>query len=105
MSRPKLLMLDEPSSARAADRPPTSSAPSASCGRPAFSVLLVEQNARAALAIADCAYVMELGEFVMSGPAAAIRDDQRGWRAISASSTARWGAVGNCVSFTRQARA
>ncbi|MBF3061518.1 ABC transporter ATP-binding protein, partial [Pseudomonas aeruginosa] len=33
------------------------------------SVLLVEQNAQAALQIADRAYVMELGEFVLSGPA------------------------------------
>ena len=33
------------------------------------SVLLVEQNAQAALKIADRAYVMELGEFVLSGSA------------------------------------
>ena len=41
------------------------------------SVLLVEQNARAALEIADRAYVMELGEFVMSGSAKEISGDQR----------------------------
>ncbi len=41
------------------------------------SVLLVEQNAQAALAIADRAYVMELGEFVLNGAANEIASDQR----------------------------
>ena len=41
------------------------------------SVLLVEQNAQAALKIADRAYVMELGEFVLSGPASEIATNQR----------------------------
>jgi branched-chain amino acid transport system ATP-binding protein len=41
------------------------------------SVLLVEQNAQAALRIADRAYVMELGEFILSGPAADIASNQR----------------------------
>jgi len=40
-------------------------------------VLLVEQNAQAALAIADRAYVMELGEFVLNGAAKEIASDQR----------------------------
>jgi len=42
-----------------------------------ISVLLVEQNAQAALAIADRAYVMELGEFVLNGAASEIAADQR----------------------------
>ncbi len=42
-----------------------------------MSVLLVEQNARAALEIADRAYVMELGEFIMTGSAKEISGDQR----------------------------
>ena len=33
------------------------------------SVLLVEQNAQAALKIADRAYVMELGQFILNGSA------------------------------------
>jgi branched-chain amino acid transport system ATP-binding protein len=41
------------------------------------SVLLVEQNAQAALKIADRAYVMELGEFVLDGPAGDIATNAR----------------------------
>jgi branched-chain amino acid transport system ATP-binding protein len=41
------------------------------------SVLLVEQNAQAALKIADRAYVMELGELILNGPAAEIATNQR----------------------------
>ena len=41
------------------------------------SVLLVEQNAKAALDVADRAYVMELGEFVLNGKASEIATDTR----------------------------
>jgi branched-chain amino acid transport system permease protein len=41
------------------------------------SVLLVEQNAQAALKIADRAYVMELGEFVLDGKAAELSTNER----------------------------
>jgi branched-chain amino acid transport system ATP-binding protein len=41
------------------------------------SVLLVEQNAQAALKIADRAYVMELGEFILSGSAKDIASNER----------------------------
>ena len=41
------------------------------------SVLLVEQNAQAALQFADRAYVMELGEFILDGPAEAVAADPR----------------------------
>jgi branched-chain amino acid transport system ATP-binding protein len=72
MGAPKLLMLDEPSLGLApiivADIFRIVSALKAE----GVSVLLVEQNARAALRIADRAYVMELGEFVIDGPAAEI---------------------------------
>ena len=40
-------------------------------------MLLVEQNAQAALQIADRAYVMELGEFILNGPAKEIASNQR----------------------------
>ena len=69
MGAPKLLMLDEPSLGLA----PTIVADifrtiTALRGR-GVSVLLVEQNAQAALQIAGRAYVMELGEFVLAGTA------------------------------------
>ena len=41
------------------------------------SILLVEQNAQAALQIADRAYVMELGEFILNGPASDIAANKR----------------------------
>ena len=67
MGAPRLLMLDEPSLGLApiivADIFRTIGELRAS----GVSVLLVEQNAQAALQIADRAYVMELGEFILSG--------------------------------------
>jgi len=72
MGAPRLLMLDEPSLGLApiivADIFRTIGELRAS----GVSVLLVEQNAQAALQIADRAYVMELGEFVLSGTASEI---------------------------------
>ena len=41
------------------------------------SILLVEQNARAALKVADHAYVLELGQVAMEGPASELADDPR----------------------------
>jgi branched-chain amino acid transport system ATP-binding protein len=41
-----------------------------------MSILLVEQNARAALGIADHGYVMEDGRIVLSGPAEMLRDNE-----------------------------
>jgi len=45
--------------------------------RQGTTVLLVEQNASRALAVADRAYVMDSGEMTMSGPAAALLHDPR----------------------------
>ena len=45
--------------------------------RTGLTVLLVEQNARAALSIADRAYVMETGKVTLSGAAAEIQADHR----------------------------
>ncbi len=77
MGAPKLLMLDEPSLGLApiivADIFRTIGELRAS----GVSVLLVEQNAQAALKIADRAYVMELGEFILNGPAQDIASNQR----------------------------
>jgi branched-chain amino acid transport system ATP-binding protein len=77
MGAPRLLMLDEPSLGLApiivADIFRTIGELRAS----GVSVLLVEQNAQAALQIADRAYVMELGEFILNGPANEIAANQR----------------------------
>ena len=77
MGAPRLLMLDEPSLGLApivvADILRTIGELRAA----GVSVLLVEQNARAALRIADRAYVMETGEFILHGPAADIAADPR----------------------------
>ncbi|MCK9986431.1 MAG: branched-chain amino acid transport system ATP-binding protein, partial [Azoarcus sp.] len=45
--------------------------------RRGVSILLVEQNARAALQVADYAYVLETGEISMEGPAKQLADDPR----------------------------
>jgi branched-chain amino acid transport system ATP-binding protein len=77
MGAPKLLMLDEPSLGLApiivADIFRTVTELRAN----GVSVLLVEQNAQAALKIADRAYVMELGEFVLQGAARDIAGNER----------------------------
>jgi branched-chain amino acid transport system ATP-binding protein len=77
MSDPKLLMLDEPSLGLAPLIVADIFRIVGELQQMGVSVLLVEQNARAALDIADRAYVMELGEFVMSGSAKEIGADQR----------------------------
>jgi len=41
------------------------------------TILLVEQNARKALEIADYAYVLETGELVLEGPGRTLLEDQR----------------------------
>jgi len=77
MGAPKLLMLDEPSLGLApiivADIFRIVSELKAN----GVSVLLVEQNAQAALQIADRAYVMELGEFILNGSASDIAANSR----------------------------
>jgi branched-chain amino acid transport system ATP-binding protein len=72
MGAPKLLMLDEPSLGLAPIIVADIFRIVAALKAEGVSVLLVEQNARAALRIADRAYVMELGEFIIDGPAAEI---------------------------------
>jgi branched-chain amino acid transport system ATP-binding protein len=77
MSRPKLLMLDEPSLGlaplvvreifRIIDTLRSSG----------VSILLVEQNARAALDVADYGYVLETGELRLEGPASELANDPR----------------------------
>jgi branched-chain amino acid transport system ATP-binding protein len=77
MAKPKLLLLDEPSMGLApvlVDQ--ILDAVVALRGR-GVTVLLVEQNVNAALAIADRAYVIETGRIALSGDAAALAQDSR----------------------------
>ena len=77
MARPRLMLLDEPSLGlaplvvedifRIIDRIRTDQK---------MAILLVEQNARAALGIADEGYVLENGRIVMGGPADKLRDNE-----------------------------
>jgi len=77
MARPRLMLLDEPSLGlaplvvediyRIIDRIRADQK---------MAILLVEQNARAALGIADEGYVMENGRIVMGGPADKLRDNE-----------------------------
>ena len=77
MGKPRLLMLDEPSLGlaplvvkeifRIIERLRESGA----------TILLIEQNARAAMAVADQAYVLETGAIALSGPAARLAEDPR----------------------------
>jgi len=77
MSKPKLLMLDEPSLGlaplvvreifRIIDR----------LREQGTSILLIEQNARAALEVADHGYVLETGSIALEGPAEQLATDAR----------------------------
>jgi len=77
MGAPRLLMLDEPSLGLAPIIVADIFRTVGELRAAGVSVLLVEQNAQAALKIADRAYVMELGEFVLNGSAADIATNQR----------------------------
>jgi branched-chain amino acid transport system ATP-binding protein len=77
MGTPKLLMLDEPSLGLAPIIVADIFRTIGELRTSGVSVLLVEQNAQAALQIADRAYVMELGEFIFDGPAKDIAANQR----------------------------
>jgi len=77
MGAPKLLMLDEPSLGLAPIIVADIFRTIGELRTSGVSVLLVEQNAQAALQIADRAYVMELGEFILNGPAKDVAADAR----------------------------
>jgi branched-chain amino acid transport system ATP-binding protein len=75
MARPRLLMLDEPSLGLAPLIVAEVFRLIESLKEQGATILLVEQNARKALAVADTAHVLEGGRITRSGPAAALRDD------------------------------
>lgn len=77
MAKPRLLMLDEPSLGLAPLIVREIFRIIAELRQRGVAILLVEQNARAALQVADYAYVLENGRTAMEGPASQLRDDPR----------------------------
>jgi branched-chain amino acid transport system ATP-binding protein len=77
MSAPRLLMLDEPSLGLAPLIVRDILRNVAALRDSGVSILLVEQNARAALEIADYGYVLETGEVVLDGEAASLLGNSR----------------------------
>jgi branched-chain amino acid transport system ATP-binding protein len=81
MAQPHLLLLDEPSLGLAPLVVAEIMRVIAELRREGMTVLLVEQNARAALTIADRGYIMEGGRIVLQGPARDLLEDERVRRA------------------------
>jgi branched-chain amino acid transport system ATP-binding protein len=77
MARPRLLMLDEPSLGLAPLIVRDIFRIIAALRQRGVAILLVEQNARAALQVADHAYVLETGAITLHGPAAELARDPR----------------------------
>ena len=77
MSRPKLLMLDEPSLGLAPLVVREIFNIVSALKATGVSILLVEQNARAALQVADYGYVLETGEIALEGAAAELASNPR----------------------------
>ncbi|TMH67985.1 MAG: ATP-binding cassette domain-containing protein, partial [Betaproteobacteria bacterium] len=77
MARPKLLMLDEPSLGLAPLVVREVLRAILELRAAGVSILLVEQNARAALQVADYGYVLETGETVLEGSAAELLANPR----------------------------
>ena len=77
MAKPRLLMLDEPSLGLAPLIVKEVLQVVASLRNHGVSVLLVEQNARAALKVADRAYVLEMGAVALKGAAKDLLNDRR----------------------------
>jgi branched-chain amino acid transport system ATP-binding protein len=75
MSRPRLLLLDEPSLGLAPIIVSRIFKIISEINRQGTTILLVEQNAKAALRLANRAYVMETGQIVMEGKASSLAND------------------------------
>ena len=77
MSRPSVLMLDEPSLGLAPLIVKDIFSIIETLRKTGVTIVLVEQNARAALAVADQGYVLEMGEIGLHGPASQLAQDPR----------------------------
>ena len=77
MGKPRLLMLDEPSLGLAPRIVREIMHIVADLRKTGVSILLVEQNARAALQVADYGYVLETGEVALEGPSSSLAGNAR----------------------------
>ena len=77
LAEPRLLMLDEPSMGLAPMVVRDIFAALREIHHQGLTILLVEQNVRQALKLADRAYVLETGTITLGGPAAGLADDPR----------------------------
>jgi branched-chain amino acid transport system ATP-binding protein len=77
MAKPRLLLMDEPSLGLAPLVTREIFRVSGELRKRGMTILLVEQNARAALELADRAYVMESGRVVLEGSTAGLAADER----------------------------
>lgn len=77
MAKPSLLLLDEPSLGLAPLIVKEIFSIIAALRRTGVAILLVEQNARAALQVADYGYVLETGEVAIDGESAVLANDAR----------------------------
>jgi branched-chain amino acid transport system ATP-binding protein len=77
MAKPRLLMLDEPSLGLAPLIVKDIFRIISELRKTGVAILLIEQNARAALQVSDYGYVIEMGQITMHGKAADLAHDQR----------------------------
>ena len=77
MSRPKMILMDEPSMGLSPLLVQEIFAIIQEINRQGITILLVEQNAQMALSISSRAYVLETGHITLSGDARALLDDAR----------------------------
>ena len=87
---PRLLLLDEPSQGLAPNIVRGLFSMIVSMRDEGIAVLLVEQNVRAAVAIADRAYVLDGGRIVYSGAAAEFAKDEKRVRALAGAGAEEW---------------
>jgi branched-chain amino acid transport system ATP-binding protein len=87
---PRLLILDEPSQGLAPLIVQEVFRVVAAAREEGISILVVEQNVRAAVAIADRAYVLDDGRIVYSGAAAEFAQDEERVRALAGASAETW---------------
>ncbi len=89
---PRILLLDEPSQGLAPLVVQEVFQVIASLRTQGISILLVEQNVRAAVQVADVAYVLDDGRIVYHGPAADLAADEERLRTLAGASAESWGA-------------